>query len=294
MKTQPDKMHAFNDLLASRDDASVSAFWGPNGPQLNYGLLTNLLSIPLDDGDNVRSGRFAAALDLWIASELSRAGFAEDGLWPRPSEPRVISPEALHGIEAICPRDEAAAPRALKAAGAQADAYVMGSVYTKQVDVGMSSWLSGPELLVSTKTMSGSFGKNLANRFEEAYGDVKNLRERYPLAAHGFFFLANASILAEPNAFDKAVHMLRQLSRSGDVYDRVSLLLLNWCSDVEQAQGEWAFRDRLRFDADIQANVPQDLSPESFFTGLIDLVLLNSPIDAHVEARELRKGSAGI
>ena len=37
----------------------------------------------------------------------------------------------------------------------------------------MSSWATGPELMVSTKRMDSSFGKNAANRVEESYGDAK-------------------------------------------------------------------------------------------------------------------------
>ena len=36
--------------------------------------------------------------------------------------------------------------------------------------------------------MVSLIGKNLSNRFEEAYGDAGNLRSRYPLAAVGFFW----------------------------------------------------------------------------------------------------------
>jgi hypothetical protein len=67
------------------------------------------------------------------------------------------------------------------------DAKVLGRAYDKQVDVCIARWDRGPELLISTKARLSSFGKNLFNRFEEAYGDAGNLCGRYPLAAVGFF-----------------------------------------------------------------------------------------------------------
>lgn len=67
------------------------------------------------------------------------------------------------------------------------DARVLGRAYDKQVDVVIARWDRGPELLVSTKTPVSSSGKNLANRFEETYGDAGNLRGRCPLAAVGVY-----------------------------------------------------------------------------------------------------------
>lgn len=151
----------------------------------------------------------------------------------------------------------------------------------------MSNWLTGPELLVSTKTMSGSFGKNLANRFEEAYGDVKNLRDRYPLAAHGFFFLAHESILSEPSAFRKAVHMLRQLSRDGEVYDAVALLLVDWGPKAQLCDNQRLDVASVALTTRGLESVPGDLSCEQFFAKLISIVLQNSSIDSHPKARNL-------
>lgn len=284
-----DKMHVFNELLESETPQASAPFWSQDGsPNLRYPLLLDLLRVPVTRGDTIRSGVFANALDLWIAREFERAGFVREGMWPRAVEPRAVDPNVVHAIDAATSLNDAQKGQALHAGGAQGNANVMGSVYTKQVDVGMSSWLSGPELLISTKTMGGSFGKNLANRFEEAYGDVKNLRERYPLAAHGFFFLANASILEEPSAFEKAVHMLRQLSRNGDVYDAVALLLVSWPSQEELSGNEEDDAQAVTMSKRALDAVPKDLSCEAFFTSLIDIVLANSPIDAHIIARRLR------
>lgn len=41
--------------------------------------------------------------------------------------------------------------------------------------------------------MLSSYGKNLRNRFEEAYGDAKNIRGRFPLVALGFLFLVRST-----------------------------------------------------------------------------------------------------
>ena len=295
MPADADKMHIFNRYLAEWRSSAEKPFWSCDGaPQLDYRLLTELLRIPVVRGDSARTGVFANALDLWIACELEKAGFREERVWPRAEEPRAADPNLIRAIEAAEGLTDRQIACELRAGGAQTNANVMGAVYTKQVDVGMSNWLTGPEMLISTKTMSGSFGKNLANRFEEAYGDVKNLRERYPLCAHGFFFLAHESIVDEPATFEKAIHMLRQLSRDGDVYDAVALLLVNWDSatsvDASLGEDKWSDETPVSISYKSQGGVPKELSCEHFFQVLIDIVLANSPIDAHLEVRSMRTG----
>lgn len=88
-----------------------------------------------------------------------------------------------------------------------AEAHVLGSAYSKRADVVVASWAAGIEVLISTKTMLSSYQKNLRNRFEEGYGDAKNLRGRHPLAALGFLYIVGADI-PEP-ALDFAIDMLR-------------------------------------------------------------------------------------
>lgn len=274
-----DRMHEPSErMLGFIAEAGLKPFWDREGHALPlFSSLEEGLKVPVATGESVQTGRLAATVDLWVASEFERAGF--EGLWPRLSEPRAIDPEVLRAVRALPARDAAVGARMVARAGT-ADANVMGSAYVKQVDVGLSSWLGGPELLVSTKTMSGSFGKNLANRFEEAYGDVKNLRARYPLAAHGFLFMVHASIARDRGAFDKAVHMLRQLSRGGDVYDAVCLLIAGWDSGTSH----------VLVPAAQQELVPQELQPAHFFEELVRIILANAPIDRHVRARELYPG----
>lgn len=273
-----DKMSAMTKRMQDwLRDNEPPPFWSSDGiPCLCYDLLCEMLKVPVDDGDDVRTGRFAAAIDLWISWELHSAGFGS-GLWPELKEPRVVDPEVLRAAGAL---PKSVRDRFIQKAGT-VDANVMGSVYQKQVDVGISSWLTGPELLISTKSMSGSYGKNLANRFEEAYGDAKNLRERYPLAAHGFFFVARSTIANEASAFERAKHMLGQLARGRDVYDEVAMLVVDWTEPGKPV-----------CVAEEQTMVPEILSPEHFFGKLIGLVLAQSPIDRHLGARRLRERRA--
>lgn len=266
----------FNEYLTRhRASNGLLPFWHIDVPVLDYGLLQGLLELALSNGgEKSQTGLFAHALDLWIASEFERAGFVNEGVWPRAEAPRVIDPEILSAVQSKRRRVREAALELVEARG-RSSANVMGSAYTKQVDVGMSSWMAGPELLVSTKTMDRAFGKNLANRFEEAYGDAKNLRGRYPLTAHGFFYLAEAGIQTEAQSFAKLVHMLRRLQRRGDVYDACALLLYQ------------------RVDASVKVvsvssmGETGDLSPETFFQTLIGIILGNAPEDTHERAREL-------
>lgn len=254
-------------------------FWGA-GPtaQLDYRLLEKLLGVSVGNSDTPRSGLLAKCLDLWTSWEFLQAGFECETLWPRLDDPRVVDPGVLRAAELLGKRKETLADAVVKDAG-RADVSVMGAVYEKQVDVGLASWPSGPELLVSTKTMSGSFGKNLANRFEEAYGDAKNLRERHPLAAHGFLFLVRSTVAAEGGAYRRIIHMLKSLAREGDIYDAVGLIVADWSEGIS---------DSVAVSDSEQAGVPPELSAEHFFDRLIDIILARASLVRHAKVREIR------
>ena len=158
-------------------------------------------------------------------------------------------------------------------------AKILGRAYFKQVDVVMSQWARGPEILISTKTMVSSFRNNLPNRFEESYGDAKNLRGRHPLASLGFIYLLRSTILEETGSLEKAIDMLRKLRAESDIYDATCLLLAEW--DGSSLAGVSL----------LQQEVPDDLRPEVFWPKIIDTVLERTPVDIHVPARELRRGT---
>ncbi len=244
-------------------------------PILETPLLEALLTRSSLDGDTSQSGGLAKALDMWIAEELRAAGFDGQAVWPRLTKPRVLDPSVLRFIGSLDPRTAQSCTNALSSF-ASASANVMGSTYAKQVDVGLSSWMTGPEILISTKTMSSSFGKNLSNRFEEAYGDAKNLKGRHPLATLGFFFLLNSSIVDEPRNLMKAITMLEKLQMEHDAYDATCLLLVDWEPD-----------GRLRI-SERNERIPHSLSLTTFFKQIVDLTLLRCAPDAHERVREKR------
>jgi len=118
----------------------------------------------------------------------------------------------------------------------------MGRAYSKQSDVVIASWAAGVEVLISTKTMLSSYQKNLRNRFEEGYGDAKNLRGRHPMASLGFLFVTGTDI--PPTSLTFAIDMLRKLTTEPDVYDCACLLV------IEGAQG--AAEDNERDDRAVE------------------------------------------
>lgn len=263
-------LHYWEELERDNQDRD---FWDEDGqPVLEYRLLETLLSRSVADADSVKSGLFAKALDMWIAGELRAAGFCEDAVWPRLHMPRVLDPAVLSFIQSLNSSTAQKCCAALTRMRS-AEANVMGSTYRKQVDVGMSSWLTGPEILISTKTMGSSFGKNLANRFEEAYGDAKNLKGRHPLATLGFVFVVRSTITDEPKSLQKAVSMLKKLQFEQDAYDAVALLLVEWNEDCCVKI------------SDKNALVPQELSMDSFMKDVVELTLLRSASDFHETAR---------
>ena len=273
---------AFGSVLADRPNASPWAHDGDGGRRFepDFDALAALISIPIEAGSESQTGRLAKAIDAWTANELRRAGFDEDEVWPRLTKPRVLPRDLALYLRGL-PRKERAAAEARVLANksvAPSDARVLGRAYTKQVDVLIAQWSRGPELLVSTKSMVSSFRNNLPNRFEESYGDAKNLRGRYPLVSMGFLLLMRSTVADEAGTLDRVTDMLRKLRDDQDVYDATCLVLAEW-SDTSDFGGV-TIREDL---------VPPDLAAGEFLAGLVDAVLDRTPIDMHVAVREIRE-----
>lgn len=167
----------------------------------------------------------------------------------------------------------------------------MGSAYLKQGDVVIASWATGLELLISTKTMLSSYAKNLRNRFEEGYGDAKNLRGRHPLSALGFLFIAGNDISDQDLAF--AIDMLRKLKSEPDVYDCCCLLLFeDSLSSTVPAGTPVSESGRSSASAGgiavVKKRTPEDLSADEFFRRLVEKALAQMPVDVYSEVRERR------
>lgn len=249
----------------------------------DYDLLGRLLTLPITAGAVSESGSFAGGIDSWIAQELRRARFGSDEVWPRATRPRVLPRDVAVLLERLpaTPRAELARRLTNLPAVAPVAARVLGRAYEKQVDVCVARWDRGPELLISTKAQLSSFGKNLPNRFEEAYGDAGNLRGRYPLASVGYFFVQRATIRTlEPDALERSIDMIRKLRDTGDTngYTATALLLVDW----DTTTGE----PIVRAEPDL---VPEDVRPAQFFATLLDQLLSVTPVAYHVAVREHRE-----
>jgi hypothetical protein len=294
----------------------------------DYSVLQRLLGVPLLLGAPSQSGVPALALDVWTAYELRRAGFEPDLVWPRATPPRIL-PSTLVALRREATREQRRVLDGMLQSGKTyggetgASANILGKNYVKQVDVVMSTWNTGPEIMISTKRMDSSFGKNAANRVEESYGDAKNLRSRHPQAALGFFFSLRSTVLT-PQFEDVAVwiiDLLGKLGREDDAYDAVCLVIPDWSDDVAAPSGddddgedplvsaglageglaaeeplplqlpESELDRRLRSLPTVELNrkaVPENLRPEVFFATIINRVLDNSPVNFHREARRRR------
>lgn len=294
----------------------------------DYETLKLLLRVPWMLRSTSTSGIPALALDVWVAYELRRAGFAPDSVWPRADTPRVLPGSIARLLENLNKTD-AARLRELLASGntfrgtVGSSAKVLGKNYMKQVDVVMSDWDTGPELLVSTKRMDDSYGNNAPNRMEESYGDAKNLRSRHPLAALGFVFSLRANAFTEaPRVADWILDLLAKLGREDDAYDAVALVVPRY-PDSAQTEAEAKETDdtsgseeplveiELLPPPDVEAVpstgpevdelyarllaapaveldeevIPDELSPARFLNHIVRHVLDNSPITRHEDAR---------
>ena len=282
-----------------------------------------------------QSGVLALALDVWVAYEFRRAGFDPDAVWPRATPPRVV-PAALTQLYrsfGAGTREAAAEARAVQdrlftaaAGNVSASASILGKNYMKQVDVILTGWDTGPEILVSTKRMDASLGKNAANRVEESYGDAKNLRGRHPLAALGFVYgLGAPALREEPDQAARLMDLLQKLGNEADAYDAVCLLLLDYdrsipALDVPAELRAAASATRPDPSADVVATqiarapkvhvltkaivppnsdhqnpreisfeVPPELHAGTALKTLVEHVLTITPIALHTEAR-VRRG----
>jgi hypothetical protein len=252
-------------------------------------------------GTSQRSGVVAGAVDVWAAEELRRAGFPADDVWPRRTPPRVLPRDVKRLLDGAFPAEMRADVEArFRQPGARralpAEAHVVGRAFRKQSDVLIASWEAGIELLISTKTMLSSYQKNLRNRFEEGYGDAKNLRGRHPLAALGFLFVVGADI--PPASLDFAIDMLKKLAHEDDVYDCACLLVfdgLGGLGEPDDAPPEIRSDEphRAATPSQVDGVVPPELAPPAFFRTLVEAALERMPFEAYPDVRRARSDARG-
>ncbi|MHC9292842.1 hypothetical protein ACRCUN_10260 [Mycobacterium sp. LTG2003] len=297
--------------------------WVRSGGELTYmpdfRVLRKLLGVPLHLNAPSTTGVPALALDVWLSYELRRAGFEPDAVWPRPTDPRIMPSAIANLLDALPQKErvliEQRLRRSMKGV-AGSSASVLGKHYMKQVDVVISDWDTGPELLISTKRMDSSFGKNAANRVEESYGDAKNLRLRHPLAALGFVYGLRSTILnTEPDKAEWLIDLLGKLGTEDDAYHAVALVMIDYDAEVpreedevdsiEKAEPDTLFEivdvetaavdEALAALPDIAVRhdvVPPQLQPARFLATMVSRVLDISPVTRHREARRRRSTPA--
>lgn len=288
----------------------------------DFETLERLLGVPLFLEADTQSGVPALALDVWAAYELRRAGLDPDAVWPRETTPRVISSDLLRFVDKQYAKTKNEIQERLAAGGSTfggtvgGSANLLGKNYLKQVDVVMSHWSTGPQVMISTKRMDSSFGKNAANRVEESYGDAKNLRLRHPQAATGFVYGLRSTCWDE--APDKAlwlVDLLAKLGREEDAYHAVALIVPQYGGEVPMIEDDAEaapIDDAVVPDADPELDltlprdeieerlsslprvnlrhdlVPEEVSPARFFEVMLGVLLDNTPVNFHERARAFR------
>lgn len=318
------KAWALYDRIVERaaPDGVYSSPWDGDQYEPEIHVLEDLLGAALaivPDG-KTQSGVAARALDVWIAYELRRAGFHPESVWPRATAPRVVPTPISDLLNALPARDSKSLRDRIEGSSPPpgivgADANILGKNYVKQVDVVMSAWDTGPQVLISSKRMDSSFAKNAANRVEESYGDAKNLRGRHPLAALGFVFGIRSTVLeTEPSTARWITDLLQKLGREDDAYDSVCMLMLDYGGEAPTEDDEYVDPLAVSGAADVDEPVPDvpadeldaqlatlptvrvlrdkvpvDLDPATFMKTMVEHVLTIAPITLHTEAR-IRRG----
>lgn len=289
----------------------------------DYGTLERLLGVPLHLKAGTQSGVPALALDVWLSYELRRAGFRSDQVWPKPTNPRVLPAAVTALINSLPGKLRAQVEERIEknssiAGVTSSSAAILGKNYLKQVDVIITDWATGPELLVSTKRMDSSYGKNAPNRVEESYGDAKNLGLRHPLAALGFVFGLRSDIFdKEPKTADWLFDLLVKLGKEDDAYHATCLVLMEYADDAvlpdaemepppegilepgPEPEGEGVpapisdatvdeVIKRLPKVRILNDRTPAELSLSRFLAAMVSRVLGATPVNMHEEARHRR------
>lgn len=295
-----DGFSPYDELIRAADIESTP--WKDGEFIPDWDLLRALLTIPVESGQAAiqQSGAAAKVLDAWVAHELRRAGFAPDSVWPRAHRPRVLPAEvqqleaAIENLREVVAKEEerlggplkpaalrGAINRLSKALPGSASANILGRFYIKQVDVVVSSWKHGPDVLISGKTQFSSYAKNRANRYEEALGEAPNLRDRYPLAAMGFAFVVRSNIYEEQGSYELLRDLLLRLRMPSGPFNATMLLVADWTEENEE-------NEKPVF-GDIE-EPSEDLSAGRFFADLVEAVTSNSPANVHKDLRLRRDG----
>lgn len=297
----------------------------------DYATLERLLGVPLHLAADTTTGVPALALDVWFAYELRRSGFDEDAVWPRATHPRILPGPVARLL------DKGALPTSMQKDlrerltkkgniknVTQSSASILGKNYLKQVDVIMTDWDTGPEVLISTKRMDSSYGKNAPNRIEESYGDAKNLRLRHPMAALGFAFGLRTDVFTDaPAVAEWLLDLLAKLGREDDAYHATCVVLIEYGKneaapadsgeddedrsvtaglvppqdedeseplDVPETEinSELAQLPAVRID---HGRTPANLSPAAFLATMVEHVLDATPVNLHKQARERRRSA---
>jgi hypothetical protein len=304
-----DVLSYVDEILADADTNVDPWATRPDGHRVfqpDYDLARQLLHVPISHGyaTKQQSGRVAKALDAWIAHELRRAGFPEDAVWPRRKRPRTLPADlgpvegaiddALARLDEFEERLEAfgagrrppslrrvrpAIERIRAALPGSANADILGRFYVKQVDVVVSSWQRGPDVLVSSKTQFSSYLNNKNNRYEEAVGEATNLRDRHPMAAMGFVYLVRTNLFDEQGAFVYLRNQLARLRKPDGPFDATMLLAGDWSDGPVPSL-------RKVDDADDLLSAPR------FFGDLLGALMDSSPVDLHQEVRLRHQGES--
>jgi len=277
----------YDDLYAVVP-AQLTPPWNKTGVyKPDYGLLHALIDVTVQNGKafDPQTGALAAATNVWVATELRRAGIDPNRVWPRVEQPRSLPWDAAAAAQRLKlrknPRQLPAnwgvtstlsAPDLLTIQQRTVEALVaemgkepalppdpsthrrpnasniLGAHFPKEIDVVMARYDRGLELGVSTKTMLSSPTKNIGNRREEASGDLLNIRRRFPLSAFGYFFVLEYEIAQNQGWFDKLIDMCRKvaLSTPGDEANAYDASCLLVVELHEKPPRPWCTRPRRR------------------------------------------------
>ena len=199
----------------------------------DYRLLGELLSIPIAALQASESGRFARAIDAWVAQELRRAGFGPTRYGPGHATARLPRDIAVSAGEAPAgdwrrssERGCQASPRSHRSMRA-----FSGAPTRSRLTSASRAGSAGPSCSSAPRRRSHPSGRTfptasrrLTAMLATCAGATRWRRSASSLSS------GPRSLTQEPEAFERTVDMMRKLRDTGDGngYTATGLVLVEW------------------------------------------------------------------
>ncbi len=122
------------------------------------------------------------------------------------------------------------------------EATIAGSHKNKKVDLALTSYTNGPQIIIGVRSQMSSVHKNLLTYYEEIIGDCISLHDRFPMAVIGYVYLLPTATIkpgqkSKKVDLDRAEKLYSLITDRGDwrgpkdKYEHFAFLKVDFTSD---------------------------------------------------------------